>query len=89
MTVFTFMGNSVMKQDSNHSFHVVDETITAIVPTISLQKTMIAPLLRLFVDTFPNIPAHRRERLFAHLIRTLSIRYLAAMLLLLLQVCHK
>lgn len=100
MTVFTFMGDSVVRQDSNHSFQVIDQvrlssvvfcslywqTISAIVPVILQHPSMIAPLLTLFVNALPNIPAHRRERLFGHLITTMQSRFLPAVLLLLIQV---
>eukprot|EP00698_Gefionella_okellyi_P019833 TRINITY_DN6145_c0_g1_i1.p1 TRINITY_DN6145_c0_g1~~TRINITY_DN6145_c0_g1_i1.p1 ORF type:complete len:1374 (-),score=306.25 TRINITY_DN6145_c0_g1_i1:2899-7020(-) len=85
MTIFSFMSDSMMKQDSNYVFHVIEQTIMAVVPPVCEQPELTASLLRMFTTAFVNIPAHRRERLFVSLISALGTENLAALLLLLQQ----
>ncbi|KAI9255682.1 hypothetical protein BDA99DRAFT_562196 [Phascolomyces articulosus] len=83
MTVFTFMGANVLRQDDNYSFQVIHQTLEKIIPplvessrrenenqaAITLQ---IKPIIKVFVDALIHIPKHRRLPLFTVLIRTLG-----------------
>ncbi|KAI9591544.1 hypothetical protein BDF19DRAFT_454726 [Syncephalis fuscata] len=87
MPVFTFMGASVLRQDDNYSFHIIQQTLEKIIPplmaTNSRQNTR--GLMDIFVDAFFHIPRHRRLRLFSVLVSTLGAdEHLHQVLLLLL-----
>ncbi|KAI9492397.1 hypothetical protein BDB00DRAFT_883490 [Zychaea mexicana] len=97
MTVFTFMGANVLRQDDNYSFQVIHQTLEKIIPplvessrrnsksqaAITLQ---IKPIIKVFVDALIHIPKHRRLPLFTVLIRTLGEgEFLYAIIALLLE----
>ncbi|KAJ3288341.1 HEAT repeat-containing protein 1 [Borealophlyctis nickersoniae] len=81
--VFTFMGASVLRQDDNYSFHVIQQTLETIIPPLIAKHRATAsnntqlvievkPILEVFVDALFHIPKHRRLRLFTVLITTLG-----------------
>lgn len=79
MSIFTFMGSSIIRQDNSYSFQVISQTIETIVPALlqashqqkdSLQ--VIATVIRVFVDSLLHIPRHRQLPLFTKLITTLG-----------------
>ncbi|GJC90497.1 U3 small nucleolar RNA-associated protein 10 [Colletotrichum liriopes] len=80
MPIFTFMGASVLRQNDDHSAHVVNQTIKEVVPPLmaSLKKGKRNPvagateLLASFVTAYEHIPAHRKQGLFVALINTLG-----------------
>ncbi|KAI8149580.1 hypothetical protein BJV82DRAFT_708430 [Fennellomyces sp. T-0311] len=83
MTVFTFMGANVLRQDDNYSFQVIHQTLEKIIPPLvessrrdSESQTALAlqikPIINVFVDALIHIPKHRRLPLFTVLIRTLG-----------------
>ncbi|UQC78139.1 BP28CT domain-containing protein [Colletotrichum lupini] len=80
MPIFTFMGASVLRQNDDHSAHVVNQTIKEVVPPLmaSLKKGKRNPiagateLLQSFVTAYEHIPAHRKQGLFVALINTLG-----------------
>ena len=94
MPIFTFMGANVLQQDDGFSAHVIDSTVRRIVPPLlkSLgEKTEdrisgSAGIMRSFVDAFPQVPKHRRVKLFETLVKTLGeTTFLAPLLALLIQ----
>jgi hypothetical protein len=43
----------------------------------------VEPLLKVFVQSFPNVPPHRRTHLYTTILKTLEIKHLANLLVLL------
>ncbi|KAK5201974.1 snoRNA-binding rRNA-processing protein utp10 [Cryomyces antarcticus] len=80
MPIFTFMGNTLLRQSDEYSAHVIDQTITRVIPPLveSLRRKNqdvvagAAELLLSFTTSFEHIPPHRRLRLFSHLVTTLG-----------------
>jgi len=80
MPIFTFMGNSVLRQNDDYSAHVISQTIREVIPPLisSLRKekgnpvTGAAELLLSFVAAYEHVPAHRRRGLFTSLVQTLG-----------------
>jgi U3 small nucleolar RNA-associated protein 10 len=80
MPIFTFMGNSVLKQNDEYSAHVISQTIREVIPPLilSLRKekgdpvTGAAELLLSFVAAYEHVPTHRRKGLFVSLVQTLG-----------------
>ncbi|KAL3425575.1 ssu processome component [Phlyctema vagabunda] len=80
MPIFTFMGNSVLRQNDEYSSHVINQTIREVIPPLisSLRKergdpvTGAAELLSSFVAAYEHVPAHRRQGLFTSLVQTLG-----------------
>lgn len=80
MPIFTFIGSSLLRQQDDYSAHVVDQTISRVVPQLasslrSKHKNFligVADLLLSFTAAFEHIPLHRRLKLFSELARTLG-----------------
>ena len=80
MPIFTFMGNSVLRQNDEYSAHVISQTIREVIPPLisSLRKdkgnpvTGAAELLLSFVAAYEHVPQHRRKGLFTSLVQTLG-----------------
>ncbi|KAG7913311.1 hypothetical protein KL907_000256 [Ogataea polymorpha] len=77
MPIFTFMGAHTIRQDDEFSFHVVEQTISCVVPALAEATTSemveeVEFLLTSFVSAFQHIPRHRRVRLFTTLAKTLG-----------------
>ncbi|KAJ4360215.1 snoRNA-binding rRNA-processing protein utp10 [Didymosphaeria variabile] len=80
MPIFTFIGSSLLRQQDDYSAHVVDQTISRVVPQLasslrSKHKNFligVADLLLSFTAAFEHIPSHRRLKLFSELARTLG-----------------
>ena len=80
MPIFTFIGNSVLRQNDDYSAHVITQTIREVIPPLiaSLRKdkgnpvTGAAELLLSFVAAFEHVPSHRRKGLFVSLVQTLG-----------------
>jgi len=80
MPIFTFMGSSMLKQDDNQSFYVIERTIKTVVPAILSSASdgdddnmeVVVAILGVFVDALKHIPKHRCLPLFTYLLRTLG-----------------
>ncbi|CAI6336762.1 unnamed protein product [Periconia digitata] len=80
MPIFTFIGSTLLRQQDEYSAHVVDQTISRVVPQLATslrqkQKNFlsgVADLLLSFTAAFEHIPEPRRLKLFAELARTLG-----------------
>ncbi|XP_015910084.2 HEAT repeat-containing protein 1 [Parasteatoda tepidariorum] len=81
MSIFTFMGSNLIRQDDSYSFQVISQTIETIVPSLleasSHQKDadpvqIVGEVIRVFVDSLTDIPQHRQMPLFTKLISTLD-----------------
>ena len=94
MSVFTFMGQNMLRQDDNYSFHVIQHTIETVIPPLvnsscsssssDNEEMMVLDIIKVFVNAYSHIPLHRRLRLFTILLKTLGVKkYLAPTLVLL------
>ncbi|KAF2677663.1 hypothetical protein K458DRAFT_377975 [Lentithecium fluviatile CBS 122367] len=80
MPIFTFIGSTLLRQQDDYSAHVVDQTISRVVPPLAASLrakhkhflTGVADLLLSFTAAFEHIPQHRRLKLFSELARTLG-----------------
>ncbi|KAL0259357.1 snoRNA-binding rRNA-processing protein utp10 [Diplodia seriata] len=80
MPIFTFMGSSILRQTDDYSAHVVDQTVSRVVPPLaaSLRKRKrdlvlgAADLLLSFTAAYEHIPLHRRLGLFGQLTKKLG-----------------
>ncbi|KAJ3038299.1 HEAT repeat-containing protein 1 [Rhizophlyctis rosea] len=83
ISVFTFMGASVVRQDDNYSSHVIQQTLETILPPLVAKHkasasdrtelvAAVKPVLEPFVNAAFLIPKHRCQRLFTVLITTLG-----------------
>ncbi|GFT96799.1 HEAT repeat-containing protein 1 [Nephila pilipes] len=81
MTIFVFMGSSLVRQDDSYSFQVISQTIETIVPSLLAASSareendeiqIVASVIRVFVDSLCDIPGHRQMPLFHKLISTLE-----------------
>jgi U3 small nucleolar RNA-associated protein 10 len=80
MPIFTFMGNTILRQGDDYSAHVIDQTVSRVVPPLvaSLKKrsrqvvTGVTDLLLSFTAAFEHIPSHRRLGLFEHVVKMLG-----------------
>ncbi|KAF2423501.1 U3 small nucleolar RNA-associated protein 10 [Tothia fuscella] len=74
MPVFTHMGKTILRQGDEYSAHVIDQTVSRVVPLLvasshkkgrNIAQDTSAILLS-FTAAFEHIPAHRRLDLFKH-----------------------
>ncbi|PNS15203.1 hypothetical protein CAC42_8204 [Sphaceloma murrayae] len=80
MPLFTFMSTSILRQGDDYSAHVIDQTVSHVIPPLvsSLRKknqdlvTGAAELLLSFIAAFEHMPMHRRLQLFKQLITALG-----------------
>ncbi|TPX31290.1 hypothetical protein SmJEL517_g05324 [Synchytrium microbalum] len=74
MSVFTFMTNNLLRVDDSYSFHVADQLVEAVVPSLMRHSSQeaLSDIIQLFVDAIPHIPAHRRVPLFVVLLNTMG-----------------
>lgn len=80
MPIFTFMGSTILRQSDDYSAHVIDQTVSRVLPPLaaSLRKSSrrvlagVADLLQSFVAAFEHMPLHRRLGLFEKVIRALG-----------------
>ncbi|KAF2202853.1 hypothetical protein GQ43DRAFT_479562 [Delitschia confertaspora ATCC 74209] len=80
MPIFTFMGTTLLRQKDDYSAHVVDQTISRVVPQLAASLRAknrnflagVADLLFSFTAAFEHIPPHRRLKLFLQLATTLG-----------------
>ncbi|KAJ3191780.1 HEAT repeat-containing protein 1 [Irineochytrium annulatum] len=72
--VFTFMGANVLRRDDNYSFHVIQQTLEASIPSLLalIMSIEMKPILDVFINTLFHVPKHRRLKLFIILTSTLG-----------------
>ncbi|XP_067928293.1 HEAT repeat-containing protein 1-like [Watersipora subatra] len=73
MSIFTYMGANIMRQDDAYSFQIITNTLDTVVPEIikvsdESTTSTVTGIIRVFVDAFPHIPEHRRLILFQQLL---------------------
>ena len=80
MPVFTFMGSTLLRQGDDYSAHVIDQTVSRVIPPLvaSLKKRSrevvpgVVDVLISFTAAFEHIPTHRRLSLFEHVANALG-----------------
>ena len=80
MPVFTFMGSTLLRQGDDYSAHVIDKTVSRVIPPLvaSLKKRShevvpgVVDVLISFTAAFEHIPTHRRLSLFEHVANALG-----------------
>lgn len=74
MPIFTFMGNTMVRQDDAYSIQIISKTLETMVPVINVNDdaTDACDLLRTFIVSLPHIPEHRRMPLFVKLLQLLD-----------------
>ncbi|KAJ3254475.1 HEAT repeat-containing protein 1 [Chytriomyces hyalinus] len=89
--IFTFMGANILRRDDDYSFHVIQQTLEAIIPPLisksksSKGKLDIKSVIEVFIDSIFHVPRHRRLRLFTILVSTLGpSEYLDSVVMMLL-----
>ncbi|XP_071850119.1 HEAT repeat-containing protein 1-like isoform X2 [Apostichopus japonicus] len=100
MSIFTFMGANVLRQDDGYSFQVINKTLQTVIPALlkasnegALPQSLgtnvhkiVFMIIRIFVDAFPHIPDHRKLPLFTQLIETVNAeQYLWSCIVLLVE----
>lgn len=73
MPIFTFMGANTVRQDDEFSAHVIQQTISSVVPALVGKDDETEFVLLSFIAAFPHIPRHRRVRMFGTLIRCIGV----------------
>ncbi|KAI9327276.1 hypothetical protein BDR26DRAFT_901441 [Obelidium mucronatum] len=90
--IFTFMGANVLRRDDDYSFHVIQQTLEAIIPPLikkskssTTKKLDVKSIIEVFIDSIFHIPKHRRLRLFTILVSTLGpVEFLDSVIMMLL-----
>ncbi|KAM9831259.1 HEAT repeat-containing protein 1 [Neosynchiropus ocellatus] len=100
MSIFTFMGASVLRLDDAYSFRVIDKTVQMVIPALiqargqsgdkssSHLDAMVTRILHVFVDALPHVPEHRRLAVLTQLLSTLGPAQFLWVLMLLLFKMH-
>jgi len=73
ITIFTFIGTNLLHCDDQYTIQIVFDTMEAIIPILlnDVNDTKDA-VINVFVDSLPDIPAHRRLHLFRKLLNMLG-----------------
>ena len=79
MSLFTFMGNSILRQDDSYSTQLIQQTVTTIIPTFVAKTASEFSMTRVsggiyfaFSSAVQDIPVHRRLPVFTSLVETLG-----------------
>lgn len=74
MTIFTFIGNSLVRHDDSYSFQIIMKIIENVIPTLIEENVQekVVPVLRIFSDVLLDVPEHRRIPLYVKLLQTLG-----------------
>nr|XP_002737451.2 PREDICTED: LOW QUALITY PROTEIN: HEAT repeat-containing protein 1 [Saccoglossus kowalevskii] len=102
MSIFTFMGTNLLRQDDSYSSQVINKIVETVIPVLIKASEeeilkeklgggideIVAMVIQVFVDALPHIPAHRKQPVFHQLIGTLGGDRFLWMTVVLLLVCH-
>lgn len=73
MTIFTFMGNSVMRQDDEYTFKITCQVLNTIIPILLKEgQGVTRKALSVFARSILDIPEHRRGTLLRYLVQALN-----------------
>lgn len=76
MTIFTFVGTTLVRQDDSYSFQIIAKIIENVVPTLASGKRGdddVIPILKIFASIVLQVPDHRRLMLYVKLLSTLNV----------------
>lgn len=76
MTIFTFVGTTLIRQDDSYSFQIIAKIIENVVPTLARSKRGdedVIPILKIFASIVLQVPEHRRLMLYVKLLKTLNV----------------
>uniref|UniRef100_A0A915PU93 HEAT repeat-containing protein 1 n=1 Tax=Setaria digitata TaxID=48799 RepID=A0A915PU93_9BILA len=81
MSVYTFMGDGVLKKDNDLTLSVIEETLNVLFSTVMREKgqsfyEQLVTSSRLFAASITDIPAHRRDRILRVVARSAGTNYL-------------
>lgn len=76
MTVFTFVGSTLVRHDDAYSFEIISKIVNTIIPVLIDQKktTTISEVLRVFVTALLDVPEHRRISLYNQLLNHVNAK---------------
>ncbi|KAK6105041.1 U3 small nucleolar RNA-associated protein 10 family protein [Brugia pahangi] len=85
MSVYTFMGDGVLKKDNDLTLSVIEETLNVLFSTVMNEKDQsfreqLVTISRLFAASITDIPAHRRDRILRAVARSAGTHYLWAVI---------
>lgn len=73
MTIFTFMGNSVMRQDDEYTFKITCQVLNTIIPILLKEgQAVTRKALSVFARSVLDIPEHRRGTLLRYLVQAIN-----------------
>lgn len=73
MTIFTFMGNSVLRQDDEYTFKITCQVLNTIIPILLKEGQVVTrKALSVFARSILDIPEHRRGTLLRYLVQALN-----------------
>ncbi|XP_028799979.1 uncharacterized protein At3g06530 isoform X2 [Neltuma alba] len=72
LDIVAVVGESTITQIDGHSKHVFEDLISAIVPCWLSKTDDVKALLKIFMDTLPEVVEHRRLSTVLYLLRTLG-----------------
>lgn len=73
MAIFTFMGNSVMRQDDEYTFKITCQVLNTIIPILLREgQAVTRKALSVFARSILDIPEHRRGTLLRYLVQALN-----------------
>uniref|UniRef100_A0A158Q7F4 HEAT repeat-containing protein 1 n=1 Tax=Elaeophora elaphi TaxID=1147741 RepID=A0A158Q7F4_9BILA len=90
MSVYTFMGDGVLKKDNDLTLSVIEETLNVLFSTVMREKDQsldeqLVITSRLFAASITDIPAHRRDRILRAVARSAGTQYLWAVIAILFE----
>ncbi|KRT82326.1 hypothetical protein AMK59_3389, partial [Oryctes borbonicus] len=74
ISIFTFVGSSMLRHDDAYSFQIITKIIDTIIPILVDDNSLagIVHVIRVFVDAVPDVPEHRRMTLYQNLLEKLG-----------------
>ncbi|KAM3718477.1 HEAT repeat-containing protein [Dirofilaria immitis] len=90
MSVYTFMGDGVLKKDNDLTLSVIEETLNVLFSTVMSEKDQsfheqLVTTSRLFAASVTDIPAHRRDRILRAVARSAGAQYIWAVIAILFE----
>lgn len=75
MTIFTFVGTTLVRHEDSYSFQIIAKIIENVVPTLAHGQRGdddVIPILKIFASIILQVPEHRRLLLYVKLLTTLN-----------------
>ncbi|VDN03335.1 unnamed protein product [Thelazia callipaeda] len=85
MSIYTFMGDGILKKDNDLTLSVIEETLNVLFSTVMTEKDYsfhdnLVTTCRLFAASVIDIPAHRRDKILRAIARSVGPCYLWAVI---------